>query len=155
MFGMRAASCPKCLMMFEGTAKERQRCPSCGHRFTLPKSASGAGSGFAGDIDGWDQASQSRRALSRYSRQDRVLSGAIVALASVFTVWLGGELGAQAVVFAGAAGLAMILISAAVSGLWGRYNELSPGARTLADLPRLLVWTVGRFLAALLEAFPV
>jgi hypothetical protein len=147
-FGIRAASCPKCGVMFEAAAKRRQRCPSCSHRFELSEANPPVGVGAGGlQMPAYLAGSRARSTTgATYKNNDRVTGAAIVASGGVGLIWLGLTVGFPQVVATGAILLAFVLLGALMSSFWRRYEDLSPGQQVMVDLPRRIVWTVGRVL---------
>jgi hypothetical protein len=140
--------------MFEATSKARQRCPSCGHRFEMSPASLARGLN-AGTMSEWSRETNLPGPPSTYGNGDRLLGGVIFGAVSALVLWAGVEMGNAGVMLVAACGLALVAISAALSGLWSRYEDLHGQARNLADLPRAVVWTVARILAVMIELLPV
>lgn len=155
MTAPRAAVCPTCGLTFEATGKRRQRCPVCGQKFDLAETRSpGAGAGVRLEAPAYDAAKTRQPAslpASPITRRDRITAAIIFSAGSVFIAWMGIELSVVELAVLGVVGLALALRGALVSSFWSRYDDLSLSQRFFADLPRLVVWTIVRVLAAIIE----
>jgi hypothetical protein len=132
--------------MFEARPSARQRCPSCGYRFSLSDATrpAGFGAGNIGPAAASTQAGGRVAAGQAYSNFDRMLGALIVIAAGAGAVWLGVELDMRQLVTAGAIAIGLAALGALMSGFWLRYENLSEGQRVIVDLPRRIVWAAAR-----------